>query len=112
MSTPRNAPAFEVERDSADLEVGKPGAYYFLHFDDPAEKVGILHGCPCGCGGRSTLFFSGVGRGGNEWTVTGQWPKVTLSPSIGIKYDHLGQRPPGGGYHWHGYLENGIFVER
>jgi hypothetical protein len=47
-----------------------------------------------------------------EWSVSGEWPKVTLAPSIGVKYDHLGQRPDGGGYHWHGYLENGEFVER
>ncbi len=30
----------------------------------------------------------------------------TLAPSIGIG------RQEGGGYHWHGYLENGEFVER
>ena len=44
-------------------------------------------------------------------SFTGEWPKVTLTPSIGIRYDGQGNAPVSG-YHWHGYLENGVFVER
>lgn len=109
----RKAAAHEVVADPADQSVGAPGAYYFLFGDDRTSPIGIIHGCPCGCGGRSCLFFSGKGGPGrSEWTVSGEWPKVTLSPSIGIKYDANGTRPAGGGWHWHGYLEGGEFVER
>ena len=45
--------------------------------------------------------------GGPEWDVTGAWPKVTLSPSIGFAKDGAT-----GQFHWHGYLEDGMFVER
>ena len=106
----RDAVAFEVEKDPEDKNVGQPGAYYFLTYDKP-QNVGILHGCPCGCGGRSIIFFRGLGSGHQEWNVTGEWPKVTLTPSIGIRYDGQGNAPVSG-YHWHGYLENGVFVER
>jgi hypothetical protein len=66
VSKPRNATAHEVERDAADLNVGQPGAYYFVYNSDgpePERPIGVLHGCPCGCGGRSLLFFAG--RGGH-----------------------------------------------
>jgi hypothetical protein len=109
----RNAVAFEVPKDDKDQNVGQPGAYYFHRDSDmPGVNVGIIHGCPCGCGGRSILFFKGYGQGWNEWEATGEWPKVTLSPSIGIRMGKDGKRPEGGGYHWHGYLENGVFVEK
>ena len=52
------------------------------------------------------MWFKGLAdAGGPEWSVTGEWPKVTLSPSIG--FGKLN-----GSYHWHGFLENGVFVEK
>lgn len=101
----RNAVAFEVS--SGDERATQAGAFYFVfHEDKPGLRAGIIHACPCGCGGRSVMWLRGHGRGRQEWDVTGEWPKVTLSPSIGI-------RPVADGkYHWHGYLENGVFVER
>jgi|SRR5579872_1727636 len=108
---PRNATCFEVERDDADNNIGMAGAFYFLR-NEAGQNIGVLHGCPCGCGGRSALFFRGLGSGQQEWDVQGEWPKVTLTPSIGIKYDANGNKPANGSYHWHGYLENGVFVER
>lgn len=86
-----------------------PGECYFLfHADEPEPRqpAGIVHACPCGCGARSAIWFRGRGRGRAEWDVVGDWPKVTLRPSIGIKPVIDGR------YHWHGYLEAGVFVER
>jgi len=108
---PYNARAFQVERDDQDQNVSKAGAYYFIYRGDCEDPIGVLHGCPCGCGGRSILFFKGSQSGHDEWDVIEDWPLVTLSPSIGIKYDNQGNKPTNG-YHWHGYLEDGIFVER
>lgn len=111
---PRNATAFEVEGPNHP-DARKAGAYWFMyryrhdaeHIEKTDEKIGIGHACPCGCGGRGAMWFRGKAQGGGpEWEVTGEWPNVTLSPSIGFG------RLETGGYHWHGYLENGVFVER
>src|SRR6266853_5178599 len=99
----RDAVAFEVEEASPARY--EPGAFSFLH-NSAGERVGIVHACPCGCSRRTSLLFRGKGHDGHdEWDVLGEWPKVTLSPSIGIA------KQPTGGYHWHGFLEGGVFVE-
>lgn len=106
--TGRNAAAFECAGPD-DPRSHQAGAYYFMRrHDNPSERIGIIHACPCGCGGKSAMWFKGKSDTGlaPEWDVVGEWPNVTLSPSIGIG------RPKGGGpYHWHGYLKAGIFEE-
>lgn len=113
----RNALAFEVPEQSHP-DATKPGAYWFMYRWNtdvaPAritsQRIGIGHACPCGCGSQSAMWFEGSSEfhaGGPEWSVTGEWPKVTLSPSIGIR-----PKDAKGRYHWHGFLEAGIFVER
>ena len=103
----RNAVAFEVEGPESTY-ARKPGAYWFMYNRD-GTRMGIGHSCPCGCGLQSAMWFSGLAdAGGPEWDVKGDWPKVTLSPSIGIGRG----AGPGGAYHWHGYLEDGVWVER
>jgi len=100
----RNAPAKEVP--STD-DIKNAGEFCFIvHLDAPDVHAGIIHACPCGCGAQSTSWFKGHGRGRPEWDVTGEWPNATLSPSIGIR---TWTTP--GGYHWHGYLRNGVFEE-
>lgn len=103
----RNAIAFEVQdRDSPEAK--KAGAYTFMRYSDSDEPVGVIHACPCGCGGQGAIWFRGKSRtGAPEWDVTGEWPKVTLSPSIGFAKSTVT-----GTFHWHGYLENGVWVER
>lgn len=107
----RNAVAFEVKQ--GDPRAHEPGAYYFftrVHPDTKQEYAGIVHACPCGCGGQTLLWFRGKGPDGrDQWDVSGEWPKVTLSPSIGVKYDGKGNGPTH--YHWHGYLRAGVFEE-
>jgi hypothetical protein len=102
----RNARAFEV-RDYDDLS--KPGAYLFTtdHGDPEGEPPrGLNFGCPCGCGAIGGLNFAGR-REEPTWTVSGEWPNASLSPSIGF----YGHNPPSAGHHWHGYLRNGVFEE-
>jgi hypothetical protein len=103
---PRNAQAVELPHDQVPKT---PGAYYFLVLEEGGAPIGMTHSCPCGCGGLSTIFFKNAPIDlGNRptWSVEGTWPKVTLKPSIGITFGRPGPQ------HWHGYLENGIFVER
>jgi len=111
---PRNAVAYEWPDEERELHGGHdgrdfampPGAYYFMIMRD--RKVGIIHGCPCGCGTRSAMWFEGEeNAGGPKWTVVGEWPKVTLAPSIGIGRDRTTNQ-----FHWHGFLEGGTFVEK
>jgi hypothetical protein len=127
MPAPRNAIAFEVA-DRHSPEARTPGAYSFMRRYDTelnenvGDPIGIVHACPCGCGGQSAIWFTGGssnGEGGHpehEWKVTGSWPKVTLSPSIGIGRGQgaSADRTKGtsGGFHWHGYLTDGIFEEK
>lgn len=98
--------AFEVPNlDHPDAR--KPGAYCFKH-DREGRETGIVHACPCGCAGLSSMNFRGYGQGAPEWDVQGEWPNATCLPSIGVKYDgRTGERHE---YHWHGYLERGWFV--
>lgn len=115
----RNAIAFEVP-DHQHPDARKAGAFYFMYrWDTDAvpmrktdDRIGIIHACPCGCGFLGAIWFRGKSLNGSgtsaesEWDVVGEWPKVTLAPSIGFA------RQKDGSHHWHGYLENGVFVER
>ena len=101
--TKRNAVAFEAKTGD---ENSLPGAYRFTE-NGSGEIVGMTHGCPCGCGSQGFMWFEGkADAGGQEWSVEGEWPKVTLRPSIGFGMDRTT-----GQYHWHGFLNNGVFEE-
>jgi len=102
----RDAKAVEIAGGCHPLP--KAGEYFFLYKD--SVKVGIIHGCPCGCGSASTLFFKGLGDGRPEWTIEKPFPEATLSPSIGIRKYNT-EDGNNGQFHWHGYLREGTFVE-
>jgi len=111
MSQKRNATAFEVATFD-ELTKAQPGAFMFYDGSDAPggiDKPGLVHNCPCGCGALGSLWFEGSGRQ-VTWTVSGEWPKATLSPSIG--FHGKSDSPKGAdGFHWHGYLRNGVFEE-
>lgn len=101
----RNAKAFEIARLPRGEKV-PAGAYWFMVMPSGPDKgtvMGIEHGCPCGCGRMSALFFKEYTKA-EGWTIEKPFPAATLKPSIGM---FLGQNP----YHWHGYLTNGVFEE-
>jgi len=107
----RDAKVFIVDKIKPDTP---PGAIQLAYLDERDVIVrGFNHNCPCGCG---SLSYMGIDRSVNVntacWTVeSGNFRDVstlTLSPSVGIGSG----RGPNGGFHWHGYLENGMFVER
>lgn len=103
----KDAVAYEVEEIS--FNHAPAGSYqFFKRSGDPeGTRRGIIHACPCGCGMLGSLYFAGQNPGGAEWNVEGEWPKVSLTPSIGF----YGQNKRDQGFHWHGYLRNGIFEE-
>ena len=98
----RNAVAFEAADHE---ELHKAGAYRFFAKD--GRRAGINFGCPCGCGLVGSLYFVGANDGGPEWTVTGEWPAASLTPSIGF----FGRNSYAEGHHWHGFLRAGVFEE-
>lgn len=102
----RNAIAFEVAGYD-DPRSHEAGAYWFVNGPNGKEKAGILHACPCGCGKHGALYFRGSGTKYAEWDLAGEWPAVSLTPSIGF----WGSNTKEQGYHWHGYLRAGVFEE-
>ena len=101
MNAKKNAIAFEAADHD---ELHKPGAYRFTAYE--GRRVGIRFGCPCGCGQIGLVYFKGKGFDGPEWDVSGEWPKATLSPSIGF---YGSNNPRTQGHHWHGFLRAGVF---
>lgn len=105
--TTRNALAFEIPDDQQADGKLPAGAYYFMRDGKTGECIGIIHACPCGCGAKGAMWFKGkADAGGPEWDVTGEWPKATMRPSIGFGMDTAT-----GKFHWHGFLNNGVFEE-
>ena len=105
----RNAKAIIVET----LDYSTPGPAGAVQFTcgPSGKKSGWIHNCPCGCGILSFMGFDPeMNVPAATWQVTAgsldDLDSLTLAPSIGIK------GPEGQQYHWHGYLERGVFVER
>ncbi|HTR86203.1 MAG TPA: DUF6527 family protein [Reyranella sp.] len=107
MPAKRNAVAFQVA-NSRDPRAREAGAFWFL-VDGDGTRIGIVHACHCGCGDdrvRGGIAFARPGVKG--WEPSGEWPKATLKPSIGIRNPDKKDGQP---YHWHGFLTNGVFEE-
>lgn len=89
----RNAVAFEVAGDD-DPRWKDAGAYWF--YSRRGKKAGLIFACPCGCGAAGRITF-------DAWTVT-ETPRISVTPSIGFSKGESG-------FHWHGYLRDGVFEE-
>jgi hypothetical protein len=100
----RNAEAKEVQELRPGATLG-PGEYIFFVRDN-GVKAGINFGCPCGCGQVGGIDFKEANQG-QGWEVTGEWPNTSATPSIGF----YGSNKREQGFHWHGYLRNGVFEE-
>lgn len=113
MSKATNIPAVRITVDThKDLAARQtPGAYYFFHgSDDDSRTIGMIHSCPCGCGALTSLNFDERRNDRPLWKVAGDADKLTLEPSIGIKRFAAGQDVEADGYHWHGWLREGVWV--
>lgn len=85
---------------------GKAGAILFTTKFESEEINGFVHACPCGCGIWSGIHFRNYNKE-PMWDRTGDDLHMTLTPSIGIHHVETGKS----GYHWHGFLRNGVFEE-
>jgi hypothetical protein len=82
-----------------------PGA--FCYVSRHGRRVGIIHSCPCGCG---TLGYLNFGENcAPRWTLTGPEDAPTLDPSVAMVAHADDTDIRHDGYHWHGYLRNGLW---
>lgn len=72
---------------------------------EASDRHGLSFGCPCGCGSMGSVSF-----GPGKWALTGELPRASVTPSIGFYGGPDGPKGPDG-YHWHGYLTDGVFEE-
>lgn len=86
----------------------KPGEAKWYTLVGENDVSGLHYGCPCGCGAMHGIRFKKPGIVGWEWDGNRKAP--TCTPSLGM-YPMDGQATDGSGYHWHGHLTAGVFVE-
>jgi hypothetical protein len=85
-----------------------PGAFYYTVNQD-GERVGLIHSCPCGCGLLGALNFDPEQKGKRPvWSRSGPDDAPTCSPSVGFHGTPQSVKGPDG-YHWHGWLRNGVW---
>lgn len=90
-----------------DVDEGTPvaGAFEFYVISDTGDTPrGMIYVCPCGCGRLGALPFSpktedDIKHGRHMWAWDGNKDAPTLTPSV----HHVG--------HWHGFLQNGYWVQ-
>lgn len=122
-----NVVAELIEATDIDLQsgskfrqaAGKPGSFYYFRSSD-VDEAGIIHSCPCGCGMLGALNLKPHDdRDRPLWANSGTRERPTLSPSVGIRPIEDGPdldpaykpRTTRGadGFHWHGWLRNGVW---
>lgn len=106
----RNAPCVIV----AELPFDAPAGHTALCRNDAGTVIGLIFGCPCGCGAHYGGGNCFVDKGKGAWNFDGNEQKPTVTGSWGCYPTH---RDPAvssvgaGGYHWHGFLRAGVFEE-
>lgn len=85
-----------------------PGSFYYVTAAGGSGGAGIIHSCPCGCGNLGHLNLDPE-AGRPRWSNSGSREKPTLHPSVGIKSFNDGQDIEADGFHWHGWLRDGVW---
>jgi hypothetical protein len=99
-----------IDLNPAWVDAAKgPGVTNGTQPQNVRRGIGLQFDCPCGCGLRAGVEFT-VAVDGLPWRHT-MWERkgdtfetLTVRPSIGI--DKLDGR----GFHYHGWLRDGVFV--
>src|SRR5687768_4765093 len=88
------------------------GGYSYVHAHEGPREVGIMLSCPCGCGQAGGIYFDDVEWNKKNsrvtWKRSGPRERLTIHPSIGMKPYREGQDVESDGYHWHGWLRDGV----
>ena len=96
-----------VNGNKMDQIKAAPGAFFYYTSEGFGEGSGIVHSCPCGCGKVGSINFDPSRR--PCWTNNGNKEKPTLKPSVGIRPWDGDTDVEADGFHWHGYLKNGVW---
>lgn len=83
-----------------------PGSFFYYWSGE--KETGIIQSCPCGCGNLGNLNLKPTNKS-PSWANSGTRDKPTLSPSVGIKKYREDQDVEPDGFHWHGYLVDGVW---
>lgn len=84
-----------------------PGAFcYAVYGAVPNGRM--LYSCPCGCGAIGMLYVRPFPEK-PFWSNLGTLEVPTLQPSIGLNGGADAQDIENDGFHWHGYLMEGVW---
>lgn len=88
-----------------------PGAIMF-YGDEKNPRRHCFVTCPCGCGSLWGMRFYDNGKS-KGWTLSGPDDRLTARPSLGCCPGHKHKETgdvEADGYHWHGFLTDGVWV--
>lgn len=102
-----SVPAVFAANFDDDEALVPAGYFHFADGYDGTQDVGILFGCPCGCGSLNYVAVKPYAGTGPQWAWDGNRDAPTLTPSILIH--QMNQAAEKIGEHWHGYLTAGQF---
>ncbi|MGV1867239.1 MULTISPECIES: DUF6527 family protein [unclassified Rhizobium] len=89
-----------------------PGAFFWFTEEGEDQEGGIFASCPCGCQKPIKLPTVVTEKNRIVWENDGSREQPSLKPSIGI-YPWQGEiDKEADGYHWHGFLADGVWVSQ
>ena len=97
----------ESDREFAQVARETPGAIRYAVYGAVPDSR-LFFSCPCGCGTVGNVFIRPF-PGFPLWSNVGTRDKPTLQPSIGVTRHENDEDIENDGYHWHGYLMDGVW---
>lgn len=108
MSKATGIPATLLEGDLCfERASGIPGAIWYATYAAVPDSR-LLYSCPCGCGAIGFLLVRPF-EGKPYWHNSGSQERPTIKPSIGLTRSADDKDTESDGYHWHGYLVDGVW---
>ena len=95
------------DRPFADVAMEIPGAIRFEVYGAVPDSR-MFYACPCGCGTVGSVFVRPFPQQ-PLWSNMGTKDAPTLQPSIGLTRHANDEDVETDGYHWHGYLVEGVW---
>lgn len=95
-----------VEADEFGEDAAPGSIRYAVYGAVPDAKLYFT--CPCGCGGEGMLYVRPF-PGKPFWSNLGTRERPSTQPSIGFNGGPKAREIESDGYHWHGYLVDGVW---
>lgn len=106
MSKVTKIPATLVEgvEFAADAE---PGSIQYRVYGAVPDAM-MFYTCPCGCASVGSIYVRPFPQK-PFWSKMGERDQPTIQPSIGLNRGAQDEDVESDGYHWHGYLMDGVW---